>query len=453
MAPVTRPGSFLALLCLLRWRRPEARLVAALACVPQTPMLYEAVPLFLVPRTVFEAATLVVLSFAAMTLTAVSRQGGFGIAPGNWDIALFLLYAPCTAMVIRRPNVGSLPSWIESRLPRVWAGLASRQRTSMNFGRWVRSREPKSAIPAPPVPRLRLRVGLCVLAAAMLSGFGAFLSGRWRSEVARLRPGVVCGESTLRGTQPLSRGRAWTAFRLERAALLSADSCHRRESARADRATPGGGALRCWRSGLFVWAATRRSLAPAVVITSASAALAAEAVQWSPLPGCCIWHPVVGGCSQREADNRARDLRSATVAGRRCRDVCSSSKSRSYCCQPGRATGSRRSVIHHSRRPGYALLFSHHDSGWRAVGARAASLAATGGSTPSRAGVRAANDAPIRDRAALPDPRHDRRGRSALARQLAHGAVGMGARALFQRCCALRSFCAGQLESPCTCLV
>src|SRR5215210_5843635 len=33
-------------------------------------------------------------------------------------------------------------------------------------------------------------------------------------------------------------------------------------------------------SGAFVWAATARSLAPAVVITSASAAFAAETVQW-----------------------------------------------------------------------------------------------------------------------------------------------------------------------------
>jgi hypothetical protein len=44
-------------------------------------------------------------------------------------------------------------------------------------------------------------------------------------------------------------------------------------------------------SGAFVWAATRRSLAPAVVITSASAALAAETVQWSPLLGAAYGIP------------------------------------------------------------------------------------------------------------------------------------------------------------------
>lgn len=120
VSPVMRPGSFMAILCLLRWRRSEARLVAALACVPQTPMLYEAVPLFLVPRTVREATTLVALSFGAMTLMSVSHRGGFATTPGNWDVALFLLYAPCTVMVLRRPNEGSVPRWLDARLPRGW---------------------------------------------------------------------------------------------------------------------------------------------------------------------------------------------------------------------------------------------------------------------------------------------------------------------------------------------
>lgn len=119
VAPVTRPGSIVAILCLLRWRRREARLVAALACVPQTPMLYEAVPLFLVPRTAIEAVALVASSYVAMTLMAVSDKGGFGATPSHWDVALFLLYAPCSLMVLRRPNAGTLPVWLETRLPRV----------------------------------------------------------------------------------------------------------------------------------------------------------------------------------------------------------------------------------------------------------------------------------------------------------------------------------------------
>jgi hypothetical protein len=49
----------------VKWRRPEARLLAALACIPQTPVLYEVVPLFLLVRTFREAAVLVVLTGVA----------------------------------------------------------------------------------------------------------------------------------------------------------------------------------------------------------------------------------------------------------------------------------------------------------------------------------------------------------------------------------------------------
>jgi hypothetical protein len=42
--PITRPGDFLLLLGLLRWRTLEGRLFAALALVPQTTVIYEALP-------------------------------------------------------------------------------------------------------------------------------------------------------------------------------------------------------------------------------------------------------------------------------------------------------------------------------------------------------------------------------------------------------------------------
>ena len=58
------------LLAILRWRRPEARLLIALACVPQSMLLYETVPLFLVPRTFRESALLVALSYVALRAVA-----------------------------------------------------------------------------------------------------------------------------------------------------------------------------------------------------------------------------------------------------------------------------------------------------------------------------------------------------------------------------------------------
>ena len=45
--PILRPAGFLLLLALLRWQLPEARLLLALGCVPQTIGLYDTLPLFL----------------------------------------------------------------------------------------------------------------------------------------------------------------------------------------------------------------------------------------------------------------------------------------------------------------------------------------------------------------------------------------------------------------------
>src|SRR5689334_13628725 len=59
-----RPGGPLLLATLVRWRRPEARLIAALACTPLTPTFYDPVLLFLVTRTFREALLLTVCTFA-----------------------------------------------------------------------------------------------------------------------------------------------------------------------------------------------------------------------------------------------------------------------------------------------------------------------------------------------------------------------------------------------------
>jgi hypothetical protein len=115
VAPVVMPGGFIALLALLKWRRPEARLVAALACVPQTMLLYEAVPLFLIPRTLREAELLVLLSYVALGFMPHTSAYAADIdASGRW-IVIFL-YVPATLMVLRRPNAGPLPSWLEAQL-------------------------------------------------------------------------------------------------------------------------------------------------------------------------------------------------------------------------------------------------------------------------------------------------------------------------------------------------
>ena len=110
--PLHHPGGVLALLALLRWRRPEARLLAALTCVPQSMILYEAVPLLLIPRTMLECVAFLVLSYVAQVGLVLS--GDDIIAGGRWIV--WLLYLPATVMVLRRSNEGFVPAWVEERI-------------------------------------------------------------------------------------------------------------------------------------------------------------------------------------------------------------------------------------------------------------------------------------------------------------------------------------------------
>jgi hypothetical protein len=102
----------LVLLALLRWRRSDARLLVALACVPQTPLLYETVPLFLIARTYLEGATLAVLTFVAWILW--QRAGPFASYGDAMSMSgrfiVWCVYLPCTLMVLRRPNAADAES-------------------------------------------------------------------------------------------------------------------------------------------------------------------------------------------------------------------------------------------------------------------------------------------------------------------------------------------------------
>lgn len=118
--PIMRPVGFVLLASLLRWRRPEARLLAALACVPQTPTFYDHVFVFVVPRTTRESLLLTVLTFAVYFSVAFAprfqtfQQWGDFVA----NATILLVYAPAVIMVLRRPNEGQLPAFIERLLSR-----------------------------------------------------------------------------------------------------------------------------------------------------------------------------------------------------------------------------------------------------------------------------------------------------------------------------------------------
>jgi len=118
-----RPGGFLILLACIRWRRPEARLLAALACVPQSTAPYEALYPLLVAETRLEAAALALLSYAgwAADLAWASGKIPYPSYLGRQAVvAIWTLYLPAVVIVLRRANVGALHPLIErlsARLP------------------------------------------------------------------------------------------------------------------------------------------------------------------------------------------------------------------------------------------------------------------------------------------------------------------------------------------------
>jgi hypothetical protein len=120
VAPVTRPGGVLALAAILRWRRPEARLIFAMSLVPQTLVPYEALALFLVPRGWWQTALLVALSYVIWWW--VLSHGPYTDYARPIDIngraITLLLYLPATAMVLFRPNEGRVPRAIERLVTR-----------------------------------------------------------------------------------------------------------------------------------------------------------------------------------------------------------------------------------------------------------------------------------------------------------------------------------------------
>jgi hypothetical protein len=111
-APLIHPLGVLLLLSALRWRRPEARLLLAMAAVPQNAAVYELLPLFVIPRGRRQIMLLALLSHIVL----IAQMGGFF----NYDrtIPIALCYIPALAMVLRRPNAGAIPRWVERAVSR-----------------------------------------------------------------------------------------------------------------------------------------------------------------------------------------------------------------------------------------------------------------------------------------------------------------------------------------------
>ena len=106
------PGGVLLLGAILRWRRPEGRLLFAYAVVPHNASAYEALPVLLVATSRPEFTLLGVGSVCAFILQTQVQWPlvmGSHFPVGN----IFCVYLPALVMVLRRRNEGSVPEWLE----------------------------------------------------------------------------------------------------------------------------------------------------------------------------------------------------------------------------------------------------------------------------------------------------------------------------------------------------
>lgn len=102
-APIQRVGGVLLLLALLRWRRPEARMLGLLALMPHTTGVYEQLPLLLIPQTPRAFGLLLGLSYLAALLVYTQHTFGPSVAgtlDAQWPYFLVLVYLPALAMVL-----------------------------------------------------------------------------------------------------------------------------------------------------------------------------------------------------------------------------------------------------------------------------------------------------------------------------------------------------------------
>lgn len=104
-------------LALLRWRRAEARLLVAMACVPQLLFFADQLAVGMVAANAREQKMLSACGLAAWTLWLFRVQPGDLYVLAAAPYVLAGVYLPALVLVLRRPNEGTLPHWLQRASP------------------------------------------------------------------------------------------------------------------------------------------------------------------------------------------------------------------------------------------------------------------------------------------------------------------------------------------------
>jgi hypothetical protein len=103
VAPVARPWGWLLLAAWLAWRRPEGRMLGALALIPHTTSLPDALFPLLIARTARELTWLVALGYVAsslLTFHTYARLEPAGMLAEQWPVMLGLIYLPALGLLL-----------------------------------------------------------------------------------------------------------------------------------------------------------------------------------------------------------------------------------------------------------------------------------------------------------------------------------------------------------------
>jgi hypothetical protein len=106
--PVLVPGGFLVLLALLRWRRPDARLLVVMSLIPQTMTFYDTLPVVLCARTFRQSLVIGLTSQLAMLLAipyAARIEAPLAVLQRTAWFAVVGVYLPALYFVLRAPEM------------------------------------------------------------------------------------------------------------------------------------------------------------------------------------------------------------------------------------------------------------------------------------------------------------------------------------------------------------